>query len=170
MVAIYHDQGHGPVKVMGPEAGVNIAVGLPVIRTSVDHGTAVDIAGKGNADEGSMLEALRQAIGLAVRHTGSGGDACVHQHAFHPLPSAMTMSKTEKRRQTIVGIVSGGDANAEALSRHFSVSESMIRRDLAELALDGRIVRTYGGAALLRGQGHESSLDERMHLRSGHGP
>jgi 4-hydroxythreonine-4-phosphate dehydrogenase len=64
---MYHDQGHGPIKVMGLEAGVNITVGLPVIRTSVDHGTAFDIAGKGIAEEGSMLEALRQAIGLATR-------------------------------------------------------------------------------------------------------
>lgn len=67
VVAMYHDQGHGPVKVLGLEAGVNITVGLPVIRTSVDHGTAFDIAGKGCADERSMLEALRQAIELAPR-------------------------------------------------------------------------------------------------------
>lgn len=67
VVAMYHDQGHGPVKVMGLEAGVNITVGLPVIRTSVDHGTAFDIAGKGIADEGSMLEALKQAVALAPR-------------------------------------------------------------------------------------------------------
>lgn len=67
VVAMYHDQGHGPVKVMGLEAGVNITVGLPVIRTSVDHGTAFDIAGKGIADERSMLEALRQACELATR-------------------------------------------------------------------------------------------------------
>jgi 4-hydroxythreonine-4-phosphate dehydrogenase len=65
VVAMYHDQGHGPVKVMGLEAGVNITIGLPVIRTSVDHGTAFDIAGTGRADERSMLEALRQAIELA---------------------------------------------------------------------------------------------------------
>ncbi|MDR3534900.1 MAG: 4-hydroxythreonine-4-phosphate dehydrogenase PdxA [Acetobacteraceae bacterium] len=65
VVAMYHDQGHGPIKVMGLESGVNITVGLPVIRTSVDHGTAFDIAGKGIADEGSMLEALRQAVELA---------------------------------------------------------------------------------------------------------
>lgn len=65
VVAMYHDQGHGPVKVLGLEFGVNITVGLPVIRTSVDHGTAFDIAGTGKADEGSMLEALRQAIRLA---------------------------------------------------------------------------------------------------------
>lgn len=65
VVAMYHDQGHGPVKVLGLESGVNITVGLPVIRTSVDHGTAFDIAGTGKADEGSMLEALRQAIKLA---------------------------------------------------------------------------------------------------------
>ncbi len=65
LVAMYHDQGHGPVKVLGIEAGVNITVGLPVIRTSVDHGTAFDIAGKGIAEAGSMLEALRQAAELA---------------------------------------------------------------------------------------------------------
>jgi 4-hydroxythreonine-4-phosphate dehydrogenase len=65
VVAMYHDQGHGPVKVLGLEAGVNITVGLPVIRTSVDHGTAFDIAGTGKADERSLLEALRQAIALA---------------------------------------------------------------------------------------------------------
>lgn len=65
VVAMYHDQGHGPVKVLGIEEGVNITVGLPVIRTSVDHGTAFDIAGKGVAGEASMLEALRQAVELA---------------------------------------------------------------------------------------------------------
>lgn len=65
VVAMYHDQGHGPVKVMGLEAGVNVTIGLPVIRTSVDHGTAFDIAGKGLADERSLIEALRQAVALA---------------------------------------------------------------------------------------------------------
>ena len=67
VVAMYHDQGHGPVKVMGLEAGVNITIGLPVIRTSVDHGTAFDIAGQGIADDGSLVEALRQAADLAPR-------------------------------------------------------------------------------------------------------
>jgi 4-hydroxythreonine-4-phosphate dehydrogenase len=65
VVAMYHDQGHGPVKLLGLEAGVNITVGLPVIRTSVDHGTAFDIAGKGVADERSLIEAFSQAIALA---------------------------------------------------------------------------------------------------------
>ncbi len=67
IVAMYHDQGHGPVKVLGIEDGVNITVGLPVIRTSVDHGTAFDIAGTGTVQTGSMVEALRQAALLAVR-------------------------------------------------------------------------------------------------------
>src|SRR5699024_1981257 len=67
VVAMYHDQGHGPIKVLGLEAGVNITVGLPIIRTSVDHGTAFDIAGKGIVDERSMLEALNQAIELAPK-------------------------------------------------------------------------------------------------------
>jgi 4-hydroxythreonine-4-phosphate dehydrogenase len=66
VVAMYHDQGHGPVKVLGLEAGVNITIGLPVVRTSVDHGTAFDIAGTGVADERSMVEALRQAVELAT--------------------------------------------------------------------------------------------------------
>jgi 4-hydroxythreonine-4-phosphate dehydrogenase len=65
IVAMYHDQGHGPVKVLGIETGVNLTVGLPVIRTSVDHGTAFDIAGSGTADPRSMIEALRQAAEMS---------------------------------------------------------------------------------------------------------
>jgi 4-phospho-D-threonate 3-dehydrogenase / 4-phospho-D-erythronate 3-dehydrogenase len=67
VVAMYHDQGHCPVKVLGLEAGVNITIGLPVVRTSVDHGTAFDVAGTGLADERSMLEALRQAAELSEK-------------------------------------------------------------------------------------------------------
>jgi 4-hydroxythreonine-4-phosphate dehydrogenase len=67
VVAMYHDQGHGPIKVLGLESGVNITVGLPMVRTSVDHGTAFDIAGKGVADERSLIEALRQAADLAPK-------------------------------------------------------------------------------------------------------
>jgi 4-hydroxythreonine-4-phosphate dehydrogenase len=67
VVAMYHDQGHGPVKVLGLDAGVNITIGLPVVRTSVDHGTAFDIAGTGVADERSLLEALRQGAEIAER-------------------------------------------------------------------------------------------------------
>ncbi len=69
IVAMYHDQGHGPVKILGIDAGVNITVGLPVIRTSVDHGTAFDIAGTGKVEIGSMIEALRQAADLAPAAT-----------------------------------------------------------------------------------------------------
>jgi 4-hydroxythreonine-4-phosphate dehydrogenase len=65
VVAMYHDQGHCPVKVLGLDAGVNITLGLPVIRTSVDHGTAFDIAGTGRADARSLVEALRAAASLA---------------------------------------------------------------------------------------------------------
>jgi 4-hydroxythreonine-4-phosphate dehydrogenase len=67
VVAMYHDQGHGPVKALGLEQGVNVTAGLPIVRTSVDHGTAFDIAGTGKADERSMIEALRQAAALAPR-------------------------------------------------------------------------------------------------------
>jgi 4-hydroxythreonine-4-phosphate dehydrogenase len=65
VVAMYHDQGHGPIKVLGLDEGVNVTVGLPVIRTSVDHGTAFDIAGRGVADPGSLRAALREAARLA---------------------------------------------------------------------------------------------------------
>jgi DeoR family transcriptional regulator, fructose operon transcriptional repressor len=78
----------------------------------------------------------------------------------------MAISKTEKRRKAMLGLISGGDTNVEALSRHFNVSESTIRRDLAELATHGSILRTYGGAALLRDDRNEASLDERLHLHT----
>lgn len=58
VVVMYHDQGHIPIKVLGFETGVNVTVGLPFIRTSVDHGTAFDIAGTGIADSRSMTESL----------------------------------------------------------------------------------------------------------------
>ena len=65
VVAMYHDQGHGPVKVLGLEAGVNVTVGLPFVRTSVDHGTALDLAGTGRIDDGSLQLALQTAAELA---------------------------------------------------------------------------------------------------------
>ena len=61
VVAQYHDQGHIPVKLLAFDSGVNITVGLDVIRTSVDHGTAFDIAGKMVANEESMLKAIEIA-------------------------------------------------------------------------------------------------------------
>ena len=74
VIAMYHDQGHGPVKVLGLESGVNITIGLPVVRTSVDHGTAFDIAGTGKADERSLLQAIREAVQLAPKwDSGSAG-------------------------------------------------------------------------------------------------
>jgi 4-phospho-D-threonate 3-dehydrogenase / 4-phospho-D-erythronate 3-dehydrogenase len=79
---MYHDQGHGPIKVLGLEAGVNITVGLPVIRTSVDHGTAFDIAGKGIAGEGSLVLSCERAAALAP-----GWDA-VWQAASSSVPTA----------------------------------------------------------------------------------
>ena len=65
-IAIYHDQGLAPFKFVSFGNGVNVTLGLPMIRTSVDHGTALDIAGQGVADSGSMLEALRLAYKLAL--------------------------------------------------------------------------------------------------------
>ena len=66
VVVQYHDQGHIPVKLMGFDTGVNVTVGLPFFRTSVDHGTAFDIAGTGKADHASMRAALDLARRLAM--------------------------------------------------------------------------------------------------------
>jgi len=64
VLAMYHDQGHIPIKVYDFEKSVSIALGLPFIRTSVDHGTAFDIAGKGTANCRSMEEAIKKAVNL----------------------------------------------------------------------------------------------------------
>ena len=69
VLAMYHDQGHIPIKVHDWARSISVNMGLPFIRTSVDHGTAFDIAGKGIADHESMLESIRMAVNLA---TGRG--------------------------------------------------------------------------------------------------
>ena len=67
VVAMYHDQGLVPLKMIGFETGVNWTLGLPFIRTSPDHGTAYDIAGKGIASPRSMIEAINLAVKLGER-------------------------------------------------------------------------------------------------------
>ena len=68
VIAMYHDQGLIPVKYMGVEQGVNVTLGLPLIRTSPDHGTAMDLAGQGRADASSLIQAIRMA-----RQRATGG-------------------------------------------------------------------------------------------------
>ena len=65
VIAMYHDQGLIPVKYLGVEQGVNVTLGLPLVRTSPDHGTAMDIAGRGVADASSLLQAVRMARQLS---------------------------------------------------------------------------------------------------------
>jgi 4-phospho-D-threonate 3-dehydrogenase / 4-phospho-D-erythronate 3-dehydrogenase len=67
VVAMYHDQGLIPVKLLGFDQSVNLTLGLPIIRTSPDHGTAFDIVGKNRANPGSMRAAIAMAIDLAIR-------------------------------------------------------------------------------------------------------
>ena len=69
---MYHDQGHVPMKLIAFDEGVNVTVGLPIIRTSVDHGTAFDIAGQGIASPANMRWAIDYAYRLA---TGSGAES-----------------------------------------------------------------------------------------------
>jgi 4-hydroxythreonine-4-phosphate dehydrogenase len=67
VIAMYHDQGHILVKTYGFEESYTVTLGLPIIRTSVDHGTAFGKAGKGTADPRSLLEAIKAAVQMA-RH------------------------------------------------------------------------------------------------------
>ncbi len=66
VVCMYHDQGLIPLKLLHFDDGVNVTLGLPIIRTSVDHGTAYDLAGTGKASEASMVAAIRMAAEMAV--------------------------------------------------------------------------------------------------------
>jgi len=66
VVAMYHDQGHIPMKLIDFEGTVNVSLGIPIIRTSVDHGTAFDIAGKNLGDARSMKQAMRMAVKMAA--------------------------------------------------------------------------------------------------------
>lgn len=66
IVAMYHDQGHIPMKLIDFEQTVNISLGIPIIRTSVDHGTAFDIAGQNRADARNMQSAMRMALRMAI--------------------------------------------------------------------------------------------------------
>lgn len=79
VVAQYHDQGLIPVKLLGVERGVNVTVGLPFVRTSVDHGTAFDIAGTGTADHTSLQHAFAEAVALTSSTTGAEAIAAPHQ-------------------------------------------------------------------------------------------
>jgi 4-hydroxythreonine-4-phosphate dehydrogenase len=72
VVAMYHDQGLAPLKMLAFGNAVNVTVGLPIIRTSVDHGTAYDIAGKGCADPSSLLEAVKLAAQISKHQKGAG--------------------------------------------------------------------------------------------------
>lgn len=88
VVAMYHDQGHIPLKLSGFKydlvndkyeavSGINCTIGLPIIRTSVDHGTAFGKAGEGRANEDSMLDALFAAVKMAENRFGKGEQKCV---------------------------------------------------------------------------------------------
>lgn len=73
VVAMTHDQGLIPLKLVHFEDGVNVTMGLPIVRTSVDHGTAYDIAGKGTANPASLLAAVRMAAGMTAPDRGQAG-------------------------------------------------------------------------------------------------
>jgi len=68
---MYHDQALIPIKTLAFDHGVNVTLGLPFVRTSPDHGTAFDIAGKGVADPGAMIAAIRMAGEIAARRSAA---------------------------------------------------------------------------------------------------
>ncbi len=87
VVCMYHDQGHIPLKTLAFDIAVNTTLGLPIVRTSVDHGTALDIAGKGKADATSMVEAILLATKLTRTDSARQGDPVSGQDAFPAEPA-----------------------------------------------------------------------------------
>jgi 4-hydroxythreonine-4-phosphate dehydrogenase len=71
-LGMYHDQALIPIKTLDMDGGVNVTLGLSVVRTSPDHGTALDIAGQGKADPGSLIAALRMAAEIAAFRAKGG--------------------------------------------------------------------------------------------------
>jgi 4-phospho-D-threonate 3-dehydrogenase / 4-phospho-D-erythronate 3-dehydrogenase len=69
---MYHDQGHIAVKMLGIDDGVNVTLGLPIVRTSVDHGTAFDKAGKGTASPRSLISSIKLAIIISRNRKKAG--------------------------------------------------------------------------------------------------
>jgi 4-hydroxythreonine-4-phosphate dehydrogenase len=76
VVAMYHDQGLIPLKLLHFSDAVNVTLGLPIVRTSVDHGTAYDIAGTGQADPSSLMAAIRLAAQIVTNRNRLSGDSC----------------------------------------------------------------------------------------------
>lgn len=94
VVAMYHDQGHVAVKLAGMGHGVNVTVGTPILRTSVDHGTAFDIASQGVAEPTSLIEAVEVAAKLAVHRKAATGAS---REGLSALATASAPQKEERR-------------------------------------------------------------------------
>ncbi len=91
IVAMYHDQGHIPMKLLDFEGGVNVSLGMPIIRTSVDHGTAFDIAGRNLADSTNMKAAMRLAVRMAEGKLALAGDTS-HRAISDPAQANLAQS------------------------------------------------------------------------------
>ena len=88
VVAMYHDQGLAPLKYASFGHGVNVTLGLPLVRTSVDHGTALDLVGTGRADPASMLAAIELAAQLAANQSSLSPERETGPREISPLPLA----------------------------------------------------------------------------------
>lgn len=128
VVAMYHDQGHIPLKLLGFYDGVNITAGLPFIRTSADHGTAFDIARTGKAKSESMATSLSS-----------------------PCKSHRNNMKGYNRLEQIMDFLKSHNlVTVDQLVAVTNASPATIRRDLIKLDQEGVISRTHGGVTLNR--------------------
>ena len=93
VVAMYHDQGLIPVKLLDFNGSVNLTLGLPIVRTSPDHGTAFDIAGKNKADPGSIKSAIRMAAQIATIRASIPP----HPHSAGPGPRLVALHELPRR-------------------------------------------------------------------------
>jgi 4-hydroxythreonine-4-phosphate dehydrogenase len=94
VLAMYHDQGLIPFKALASGEGVNYTAGLPVVRTSPDHGTAFDIAGKGKADESSLRTAIFECIHIINNRNQFEYD---HKNPLKKITSAMLANQEDER-------------------------------------------------------------------------
>ena len=167
VIACYHDQGHAPFKSVYGDDGVNITVGLPVVRVSVDHGTAFDIAGKGIAREDSLVLAAERAANLAPRLVACMGNCAGTNRRLIPmaprpgrcrprtnrsgdLPLHAQMA-AQLRGAILDGRVPAGTAlpSEAALCERYGVARSVVRQALASLAAEGLIRRETGRPAVV---------------------
>jgi 4-hydroxythreonine-4-phosphate dehydrogenase len=155
VVCMYHDQGHIPTKLLGFDlsgggkvGGINMTVGLPIIRVSVDHGTAFDIAGKGLASAGSMLDAIKSAAAMAHKRLYVGEGAINEViNIINELQPQQTLIVTD---DNIKPVVSGLNLNHRTITVNKEPTVNMLRNFMDDaFILNSDLIIAVGGGSVI---------------------